>query len=115
MHILCVDDEALVRNVTCDMLRDLGHQVSEAASGTEALDRLQQRDDMIDLLLTDIRMPGLDGLRLAQIARTSRPDLRVIYFSAYALVEPESDANSLRLQKPCSLGGLDAALSRMAH
>jgi CheY-like chemotaxis protein len=115
MHILCVDDENLVRNITCDMLRDLGHTVSEASTGNQALDRLGQVDDAIDLLITDIRMPGLDGLRLAEIARATRPDLPVIYFSAFTPVEPHVDSNSLRLEKPCSLGALDAAVEKIMH
>jgi CheY-like chemotaxis protein len=114
MHILCVDDDPLVRNVTCDMLRDLGHKVSETSNGNQGLSRLRQTGDAIDVLITDIRMPGLDGLRFAQIARGDRPNLPIIFFSAYAPVESPDEFYSIRLQKPCSLGALDAAITKMA-
>jgi PAS domain S-box-containing protein len=74
LHVLAVDDDALVlRNITL-MLEDIGHVVCEAESGGEALALLQQ-EPRIDLLLTDQNMPGMTGMQQLRGARGNRPGL----------------------------------------
>ena len=101
--ILLVDDHAAVVQVAKEVLIERGYQVLVAADGEEALAVLND-DVHLDLLLTDIVMPGIDGVELASRAQKLRPGLRVLYSSGYtagaiarltALGEP-----ALLLQKP---------------
>lgn len=109
MRILCVDDDGLVRAVTADLLRELGHDVIEAGGGGAAADMISAAIP-IDMLVTDIHMPGgPDGLQLAEYARARRPGLPVIYFSGLAHVVPK-DVAGMVLSKPCSLGQLQQAI-----
>lgn len=88
-RVLVADDDDIVRAVTSNMLTDLGYEVFEAASGAEALDILS-RDESIDLLFTDVIMPGMGGRQLADKAQAIRPDLKLVFASGYfphALVE----------------------------
>jgi two-component system cell cycle response regulator CpdR len=78
--VLVVDDEPLVREVTASMLEDLGCEVITAASGNDALEKLSG-DRRIEILITDINMPGMDGYQLAERATRMRGQLRVIMLS----------------------------------
>ncbi|TBR25212.1 MAG: response regulator, partial [Reyranella sp.] len=73
--VLVVDDDDQVRMTAEATLKDLDYEVLAVASGAEALDILR-RDDSIDVLFTDVVMPGMDGGELAEQARLLRPDLR---------------------------------------
>jgi response regulator RpfG family c-di-GMP phosphodiesterase len=75
-HILVVDDDAAIRQVLCESLADLGYRSSAAADGREALARI--RSAPCDLLISDIDMPGLDGLGLLREVRGLRPEMGVI-------------------------------------
>lgn len=85
-RVLLVDDEALVRMSTADMLADLGLDVTEVGSAEEALQRLQP-GAAFDLLVTDHLMSGMNGVELAYEARRREPDLPVLIVSGYAEVE----------------------------
>jgi CheY-like chemotaxis protein len=77
--VLVVDDEILVRLAIAEYLRDCGYKVVEAADADEAILVLQQPQFAVDVLFSDIDMPGdLDGFGLSQWARANRPDLEVI-------------------------------------
>ena len=96
--VLLVDDEALVRSSTADILADLGYAVVEASSAEEAL-RLVAQGIRPDLLVTDHLMPGMDGVELARLLKEQLPALRVLVISGYA--EAEGVAADLpRLEKP---------------
>ena len=103
--ILVVEDDADVRRVTREVLESSGYQVWEAADGLEALDLWRINASKIDLLVTDIVLPGrLNGWELAARLRRMRPDLKVILISSYAVVQ--ADRNQFRdpvLPKPFSL------------
>lgn len=95
---LVVDDEALVRASTADMLAELGYAVLEAASAEEALG-LIAAGETIDLLVTDHLMPGMTGVDLVREVRSRRPDLPVLIVSGYA--DADQIAPDLpRLSKP---------------
>lgn len=81
--ILLVEDEALVRLFTSRILQVSGYDVIDAKSGEEALEKIESMDRPIDLLLTDVVMPGLSGGDLAKELKASNPDLRVVYMSGY--------------------------------
>jgi len=111
-RILVVDDDPLVGTGTAEMLADLGHNVVEARSGAEAITILNQ-DRSIQLLLTDHAMPGMTGLELATIVRTSFPDLPILLASGYAELPNGGDWNIQlpRLAKPYRQEDLAAAIS----
>jgi signal transduction histidine kinase/DNA-binding response OmpR family regulator len=97
--ILVVEDVALIRMTTVDMVRDLGHTAMEAGDAKEALDILQKNPD-IDVLFTDLGLPGMSGGVLVQKARAMRPDIAVIIASGYSTEakpgeEPPADAHYL--------------------
>lgn len=97
--ILIVDDENLVRSATAEMLREMGHSVIEASSGSAALDRLNSREE-IDLLITDYLMPGMRGSELAEEALDIRPGLPVLLLTGYANLAKGEAAGLPRLAKP---------------
>jgi CheY-like chemotaxis protein len=77
--VLVVEDEVLLRLVIAEYLRDCGYKVIEAADADEAVLVLKQPDLVVDVLFTDIEMPGaMDGFALAQWSRSNRPGLEVI-------------------------------------
>jgi two-component system response regulator AtoC len=80
-NILVVDDDAAMRHLLSVILTDHGWESHAVASGAEALKELEARD--YELVLTDVRMPGMDGLALLREIQKSRPDLTVIVMSAY--------------------------------
>jgi two-component system cell cycle response regulator CpdR len=81
--VLVVDDEAMVLDVTASMLEDLGCEVVTARGGNDALRKLST-DSRIEVLITDINMPGMDGYELAEKARRMREGLKVIVLSGHA-------------------------------
>ena len=103
-RILVVDDDAGVRKVIGAYLRRVGYQVLEAGDGAEALTRLDAARWEVDLVLTDISMPVLNGVELCLRVRAARPELPVIcmsgFYSGEGLGSTEVPAGVLRLQKP---------------
>jgi len=89
-RILVVDDELIVRDSLKEWLADENFNVETAESGAMALERLSQHP--IDLMLTDIKMPGMDGVELLQKAKEIYPDLDVLMMTAFATVETAVDA-----------------------
>ncbi len=108
--ILIVEDEESVRRVTCRALRAAGYRVYEAASGEEAMTILAQPDLSIDLLMTDVVMPGIGGRAVADAVRKTSPKTRVLFMSGYtddAVVRHGvSHAEVAFLQKPYSVHSL---------
>jgi CheY-like chemotaxis protein len=94
--ILLVEDDAGVRAVTAAMLKELQFTVIEADNGSHALDIVDRQPD-IDLLFTDIVMPGMNGFELGRLARERRPQLPVLYATGYAAsyTAPEKGADVL--------------------
>ena len=82
--VLVVDDEPSVRMLVTEVLEELGYISVEASDGPAGL-RMLQSDMRIDLLITDVGLPGgINGRQLADAARTTRPDLRVLFITGYA-------------------------------
>jgi CheY-like chemotaxis protein len=112
--VLVVDDEAVLRMLTADVLQMLGCSVLEAGDGQVAL-RILQSDQPIDLMVTDIGLPGMNGRQLAQAARALRPLLKVLFVTGY---DPESGAagperNAEVLRKPFALDTLACKVQEM--
>jgi len=81
--LLLVEDEEMVRQLVARVLRDLGYEVFETSSGDEALSLSDSLDRPIDLLVTDVVMPGMSGRELAEILIVKRPTTRVLFMSGY--------------------------------
>ena len=81
--VLLVDDEPLVREATRRTLRSLGYQVLGAKSADEALKLAAEQGTAIDLVITDVMMPGMNGLELARELGKLRPSLKVLFISGY--------------------------------
>ncbi len=81
--VLVVEDNTVVREFTTHVLGDLGYQILVAKNGQEALDLAARHHGSIDLLVTDVVMPGISGIELARRLETSRPTLRVLYVSGH--------------------------------
>ena len=94
--IVVADDEALARQSVAEFLREEGYQVYEAADGQAALQLLDQFD--VDLILSDLRMPGVDGLAVLQKVREMYPQTMVVLMTAYASVDTVVEALRLGAQ-----------------
>lgn len=82
--VLVVDDEPTVRMLVTEILEDLGYRAIEAADGAAGLQVLQS-DVRLDLLITDVGLPGgMNGRQVADAARLTRPDLKVLFITGYA-------------------------------
>jgi two-component system, cell cycle response regulator CpdR len=104
--IIIVDDDPEVRIVVAEFLDDFGYRVLQAEGGAEALERLRQHPD-VQMLITDIRMPDMSGIELADIATRQQPELKVILISGY-FVSQQFDRRFLR--KPFRMKELEAAV-----
>ena len=82
--ILVVEDEPMVRDLATRLLRSLGYSVLEVGGGEEALSLLRRYHDRLDLVLSDVVMPRMDGVELTLQLRQERPELQVLYMSGFA-------------------------------
>jgi CheY-like chemotaxis protein len=104
--LLLVEDEAGIRELTSELLAAWGYEVLVARNGVEALEISGKHRGMIDLMVTDVVMPHMNGRDLAERVRQMRPEIKVIYMSGYTdnlvlqggMVEEGSDF----IQKPFS-------------
>ena len=102
--ILLVEDDEAVRSVAWRALVRFGYQIVAASGGEKAIEMATSFDEPIDLLLTDIMMPGMNGVEVASAVSRLRPGISVLFMSGYAdpelvrqgLVEPDTHF----LQKP---------------
>jgi CheY-like chemotaxis protein len=98
--ILVVEDEAIVRLLVVDTLKNCGHTVLEAADGQTALELIRQCPDL-DMLVSDIRLPKMDGFSLAGAARQLLPGLRLLFLTGYLrTVAPAELSPVVIVEKP---------------
>lgn len=116
-RVLLVDDEEPVRGFLKRGLELDGHAVTTAIDGGDGLDRLVETGGAFDLLLTDIRMPVMDGIALALAAKRDYPALTILLMTGFA--DQRERANGLQaivadvLTKPFSLAEMRATVSRV--
>jgi two-component system cell cycle sensor histidine kinase/response regulator CckA len=115
--VLLVEDEDAVRMFSARALRDKGYTVLEAKSGESAIDVLSGKDGDIDLLITDVVMPQMDGPTLIREVRETRPEIKVICISGYAedafRKKLDQSADIHFLPKPFSLNQLAGTVKKV--
>jgi PAS domain S-box-containing protein len=103
-HLLLVDDEELLVQIGTEFLQGLGYQVTALTSSTEALKTIEHQPEEFDLLITDLIMPDLTGIDLAQKVHQIRPDLPIILCTGHKESVPEQSLGEVNLlnviQKP---------------
>lgn len=108
--ILLVEDEECVRQVAREILELEGYLVISTANPHQALEQFERHDGAVDLLLTDVVMPGMDGYDLAQKLAHMQPSIRVIFMSGYTenrlLRRGICNLHTAYLQKPFTLQAL---------
>jgi CheY-like chemotaxis protein len=113
-RLLVVDDDIAVREFVCTATRQLGYAVTEAASGTEALAFMEQHAGRIDLVLTDVNMPGMDGIALAQALQKLPVPPRIAAMSGCFVPQTRAALRATGvaalLDKPFSMGELERTL-----
>lgn len=113
--VLIVDDDIETRSLLGSWLRQEGYQIQTAASGTEALSRVESRG--FDLVITDFSMPGMDGVQLTAALRICDPSLPVILASGHVPAEArlvfERAGGQAILVKPYPLSSLEVLLQRL--
>ncbi len=110
-RVLVAEDDDALRNMARLLLQLAGYQVLVAEDGQAALEFIN--DERIDLLVTDVRMPGVGGSQLAAKLRERWPELRVLYMSGYAGVDVPQDDLSAFLEKPFEAEVLVREVSRL--
>lgn len=114
-NVLLVDDEALVRETAAERLRQDGVRVLEADAAAQAVALLAEHPD-IDVLFTDINMPGMDGVALANEVRRTHPHLHLILTSGrWTHPSGEAPDGAVFLQKPYSLDAVVQLVRRLAR
>jgi CheY-like chemotaxis protein len=109
--ILLVEDEEALRVATCEFLQLRGYTVLVAGDGAEAMRVCDQHTGSIDLILTDLVMPGIDGIEVAKAVSARYPDIHVLYMSGYTDRAVELlDSGAMLLQKPFTLSVLASKL-----
>jgi len=104
--VLFAEDDPAVRQSLAQLLSMSGYRVLTAEDGFEALRLLTQQE--IDVLLTDIVMPGLDGVELARKARALRPDMRIMFLTGYSARTAEAIRLGKLLHKPLRAAAIEA-------
>ena len=112
LRVLVIDDESHVRGLLCELLNVWGYEADAASSGREGIARFAQ--GRYDLVLTDLVMPGLTGLEVAETVRHADPDVSVIMFtgSGADLHLHGRRLGFTLLRKPLEVQGLETAVKR---
>ncbi len=116
-RILFVDDDNSVRTITARALERAGYQIETAADGRAGLASIRASNGGFDLVVSDIRMPEMDGIEMAKAAFTAYPGLRILLVTGYA--EQRERAEDLRgvvidvVQKPFTLSQIRDRVGRI--
>ncbi len=117
LKILIVDDERIVRVTTADDLRDTGYNVREFSSPLAALQHLSETDSSVDIVITDLKMPNMDGLEFLARIKKINPDIFVLLMTAHATVQTAVSAMKLGaydyISKPFEIDELLLTIARI--
>ncbi len=112
-RVLLVEDEAVLRELAAENLQEAGYSVIEAGDGACGLEALESNEH-IDVLLSDIKLPGMNGYQLAEAGRALRPRLKIILMTGYAPAPMPIDLQRAVyrvLQKPFELDVLPGMIA----
>jgi len=115
--LLLAEDEVMLRVLATEMLEEAGFQVFEAADGVEGLELLKSHPE-ISLLVSDIKMPRMDGYALAEAGLALKPDLKILLMTGYAQAPPPAllkQAEVQILHKPFNLERLCALAAELTQ
>lgn len=120
--ILVVEDDTVIRELSVDILEALGYRVLQAANGNQALATLEEQSH-VDLMMTDLGLPDMDGEELAQKARSKHPDLPILLASGHIQnqnINSQEGLHSLQqplgmIGKPFTLDQLRKKITQMLH
>jgi CheY-like chemotaxis protein len=114
-RILIAEDEDAIRSLIARALRQDGHDVVTATDGAQALDALAREKGAFELLVTDIRMPVMDGIALAYAAARNHPAITIVLMTGYADQRERAHGLDARIHdvitKPFSLGAMRRAVN----
>ena len=115
-HIMLVDDEEMVRNVIGEVLSDLSYHVVSFSSASEALEYYKKNINEIDVVISDMRMPNMNGIQLYRKISALNPKLLFIMLSGFVdEIILEENENTLILSKPITVKNLDAAIKKLLN
>ena len=118
-EVLVVDDDAHVRELLVELFRDLGFRVATAVDGRAAITALEREPDRFWLVVTDVAMPGADGMEVLRSARTVNPSLRVVLMTGNASLETAVEAVRAGafdyVCKPFGFSELEAMISKLGR
>jgi signal transduction histidine kinase/CheY-like chemotaxis protein len=110
-RILVVEDNLDLQQLACEMLAIFGYEARGVASAEKAIELLA--GDRFDVLFTDFRLPGMNGVELAKKAQRDRPELKIIFASGYGdIIEDTAEFQSIVLPKPYDMAKLEQALKQ---
>lgn len=115
--LLLAEDEVMLRVLATEMLEEAGFQVFEAGDGVEGLELLKSHPE-ISLLVSDIKMPRMDGYALAEAGLVLKPDLKILLMTGYAQAPPPAllkQAEVQILHKPFNLERLCALAAELTQ
>jgi DNA-binding NtrC family response regulator len=117
IEVLVVDDEPDIRELVAEHLRNRGIAVATASDASDALAMIARDPARFRLIVTDLQLPGADGLEVLRVARSANPSCFVVLITGYASLDSAIQAVRLGaydyLTKPFSLGQLDVILTRL--
>ena len=115
--VLVVDDEPDIRDILAEYCRDEGYEVTEAVDGCAAITAIAQDPGRYGLIITDLSLPGADGIAILRAAKTLNPAVYVVIITGYASLETAIEAVRLGaydyLAKPFSMGQIGVILERI--
>ena len=114
-RILVVDDEEVIRMLLTDVLGDDGHHVESVPSGEDAVVRL--KDYVCDIVITDLMMPGINGVKVLQAVKETNPDIEVVVMTGYATLDTAIECMKLGaadyLHKPLNIDEIRITVTRL--
>ncbi len=111
--ILLVEDEEAVRGFSARALRKRGYEVFEAGTGVQALEVMNEVEGRIDLVVSDVMMPEMDGPTMAREMRSAKPDLKIIFVSGFAREVLDEEDDFIFMAKPYGLKDLAAKVKEV--
>jgi DNA-binding NtrC family response regulator len=119
LKVLVVDDEADVRDLLAEYFTEIGYDVTTAPDGAKAIEDIAAHPTKYGLVISDLQMPGIDGLGVLKAARAANPSLAVIIVTGYASVDSAVRAVRMGaydyLTKPFTLGQIEVIVRRVAE